>query len=720
MPDFSDSKPDIAETAFERDQLGRKEFVRSICDSLLNAVSESGFVVTVDGPWGSGKTRTLEMVESLISSVDIDDLPLSPSEERPLVVHFNPWLVGERDALLDAFLGAMMATIGKKDLGPKAAAVAEKLALYGERLNLALAATAVEPQTAGLVAAVCKALKFAWALIRARNRNLEARRKDTICALRKFDRKIIVFIDDVDRLYAEEVYELVRIIKAVGDFPNVRYLVAWDSRYVVEALGKLKIPMSETYLDKIVQIRHVVPLMSDFSRRQLINVRLRALYGEEGGAQFDDPDHTLQQLYSLVLRRLLEFPRDIHRVFDAAEQLKLVLFGEIALPDLIGMAALQVKGPAVFQLLQKSPDLFASGSELKFSRTSKMDEADDIESRQRKEAYSRCDNPSAIKELVHFLFPEVAAAEGGYASSSRPELGRIGNPSRLKFALQLASGKDVPSLTELRRFMNVREERRSILASLSSDIAGEFIESLGLLGKVRPVAGQDLLDLCTDIAESLDEEPFRSLTQSDEAGMTMRLEWAFLNAIDALCDKAESEMRKAISFHIASCENGLTMAAEILYESFLSTEQDSLDKAVRLGEEQRQSAIEQFGSNCLKAAVKGFLFDTARPGAVLTTLAKLCPSVAPQLFSVWTESDADLDAFARSILEHSYSAQSGKIFRIPKDEGELTAFCPLEVFVEVAERRLSDSSVDYPTRAAWMAAVTGAKHYASNGKTARF
>ena len=59
-----------------------------------------------------------------------------------------------------------------------------------------------------------------------------------------------MLIDDIDRLYPQEVFEMVRIIKAVGDLPNVGYVLALDPAYVGKSLASLNVPFADTYLDK--------------------------------------------------------------------------------------------------------------------------------------------------------------------------------------------------------------------------------------------------------------------------------------------------------------------------------------------------------------------------------------------------------------------------------------------------------------------------------------
>ena len=39
-------------------------------------------------------------------------------------------------------------------------------------------------------------------------------------------RRIVVMIDDIDRLTSEEIRQVFRAVKSVGDFPNVTYLLS--------------------------------------------------------------------------------------------------------------------------------------------------------------------------------------------------------------------------------------------------------------------------------------------------------------------------------------------------------------------------------------------------------------------------------------------------------------------------------------------------------------
>lgn len=67
------------------------------------------------------------------------------------------------------------------------------------------------------------------------------------------DQRIIVLIDDIDRLRREEVRELVKLVRLTGDFPNIVYVLAFDRKRVELALGDDD-ETGRAYLEKIVQV----------------------------------------------------------------------------------------------------------------------------------------------------------------------------------------------------------------------------------------------------------------------------------------------------------------------------------------------------------------------------------------------------------------------------------------------------------------------------------
>src|SRR5690606_39707911 len=65
------------------------------------------------------------------------------------------------------------------------------------------------------------------------NTSLEKEKAQIQEELRKLERKIVVFVDDLDRLEPNEVVEVLRLVRAVVDFPNVIYVLCY-SRDIID------------------------------------------------------------------------------------------------------------------------------------------------------------------------------------------------------------------------------------------------------------------------------------------------------------------------------------------------------------------------------------------------------------------------------------------------------------------------------------------------------
>lgn len=67
-----------------------------------------------------------------------------------------------------------------------------------------------------------------------------------------------VFIDDLDQLSTNEIFEVFRLIRNTASFPNLIYFVAFDRSYTVKMLSE-KYQDAEKYIDKIFQLEIPLP-----------------------------------------------------------------------------------------------------------------------------------------------------------------------------------------------------------------------------------------------------------------------------------------------------------------------------------------------------------------------------------------------------------------------------------------------------------------------------
>lgn len=84
-------------------------------------------------------------------------------------------------------------------------------------------------------------------------------------------RKIFVIIDDLDRLTAPEILEVLKIIDRNGSFKNVIFIVAYDKGYVNAVLRKyLGYEGSEMFTDKYFNFEYSLPAHNFYMEKQYV------------------------------------------------------------------------------------------------------------------------------------------------------------------------------------------------------------------------------------------------------------------------------------------------------------------------------------------------------------------------------------------------------------------------------------------------------------------
>lgn len=91
--------------------------------------------------------------------------------------------------------------------------------------------------------------------------------------LKKNNKKIIFIIDDIDRLPKEKISLVMQLVKSIANFNNVIYLLSYDKEIVENALKEEY--NSDHYLDKIVQVRVPIPIVSSWTVWEFALIQLK-------------------------------------------------------------------------------------------------------------------------------------------------------------------------------------------------------------------------------------------------------------------------------------------------------------------------------------------------------------------------------------------------------------------------------------------------------------
>ena len=171
--------------------------------------------------------------------------------------------------------------------------------------------------------------------------------------LRRIPSKILVIIDDLDRLTADEIRQMFRLIKAVANFSNIVYVLAFDKEIVTKALNTEQ-ASGEDYLAKIVQIAFELPLPDREALRKMLDGRLEKILGSE---PFDKNEWS--RAYGRSSDGISHFMKTPRNVVQLTNYLSLSypsVRGEVNAIDFVTIETLRVHCSSVYDLIRRNQD----------------------------------------------------------------------------------------------------------------------------------------------------------------------------------------------------------------------------------------------------------------------------------------------------------------------------------------------------------------------------
>jgi hypothetical protein len=257
--------PDEPIRNHKQDRFGRAKFAEALAEAVVKVPNSYPFTVGLYGSWGSGKTSIINLVIEYIGSQYPEDV---------VVVKFNPWLFSDAEKLHMAFFSTLATSLGKA-LPTKAQAFGKELEKYSQLTgSVNNAAKVMFPHIAAPLAALSKVSTPLYNLAAKRLKrglaNADDVRNRVNELLIQSGKRVVVIVDDIDRLDSDEIHQMFKLVKNTAHFSNVSYLLAFDPTVVSQALAS-RYPqdpkISSSFIDKIVQL----PLDVPYVQQGLIN-----------------------------------------------------------------------------------------------------------------------------------------------------------------------------------------------------------------------------------------------------------------------------------------------------------------------------------------------------------------------------------------------------------------------------------------------------------------
>lgn len=189
-----------------------------------------------------------------------------------------------------------------------------------------------------------------------------AQRYDSIRRqLQTINDPLVVLVDDVDRLQAEELLALLKLLRNGADFPNIIYLVAADKEAMSQMLETKGIKNSDEYLKKFFNFELLFPIDDSFLKSLLRNQIVSTLSGYYG-VRFSMPSVEKEILTAQIVQNVFRSPRDVYRFINLLTY-SLDLFKrygileDVNVQDLLKLLLIQFISPVVYKILRDEMDL---------------------------------------------------------------------------------------------------------------------------------------------------------------------------------------------------------------------------------------------------------------------------------------------------------------------------------------------------------------------------
>ena len=336
----------------EEDLLGRANFSNQLGKAIYEYNENSGLVIGLFGEWGTGKTSVVNMAENEIKRLSEKD------DNKPLIVRFSPWNYTDKNNLISLFFQDLKIKIYNQSGKDYYKKIGEALENYSEAVDLL---NYVPFVGGGVVNIIKMILKIVTKKV-SKKSTLNETRKALEKVLTEVDKKIIVVIDDIDRLTNIQIRDIFQLVKQVADFPNVIYLLVMDRNVVQGALAEVhNLEEGNEYLEKIIQVPIELPELSKHKLDGILLNQLNKIIVNTSSEIKIDENYWNKVFNDCISPYILTL-RDINRVVNTFQFRYSLLYQEVSFEDMIAISTIEVLEPKLYKWISKNKEVVCGGS----------------------------------------------------------------------------------------------------------------------------------------------------------------------------------------------------------------------------------------------------------------------------------------------------------------------------------------------------------------------
>ena len=303
------------------DLLHYAELARSLSCSIRQKSFPNSYSIGINSPWGTGKSSFLNLLKLNLKKVS-----------DVIVVDFNARSSANVNCIQMDFLSILATTLSPFHTGMKSV-----MKDYMEALSVLADGTSWG--------------KFLGLIHIKDATDSRARLQDGI---EKINKKIVVFIDDLDRLTCEEILEVLKLITKNAAFFNTVFITAYDKDYINCILEKnLYVPQKQNFSDKYFSMEIALPEGNQQIRSTLLLKELTKL--SQKGVITACKENDFQQSFmtiSMYVERYLQSLRDVKRFLNTFCASYLPIQHEVYFEDVLMISLLRFARKELYDLIK--------------------------------------------------------------------------------------------------------------------------------------------------------------------------------------------------------------------------------------------------------------------------------------------------------------------------------------------------------------------------------
>lgn len=232
---------------------GWESYIKTLAERLMKSrLKEESFALGITGEWGSGKTTFIKKLQAQMA-------------DACEIIDFNPWICTSANLVISDFFNTLRQHIPDNN---------DTLLSDIRRYVRLLTDVDIVPTPIS---------SFIDFLTPENTDSIYRIKKSIENKLVKSEVRYVVFIDDLDRLEHQELFEVLRLIRITASFSNLMFIVSYDRHHIRQMLRANNIEEGDQFVKKIFNTEIVLPELEPYILPQMLLDELTRMLGKESG-----------------------------------------------------------------------------------------------------------------------------------------------------------------------------------------------------------------------------------------------------------------------------------------------------------------------------------------------------------------------------------------------------------------------------------------------------